>query len=318
MPASCQFDLEYFAKGGYGKGKPLLGIGEGDCCLYFDVLDSEDEANVFEELRDEVQWGRMRNRDKDVQRLVAIQGTIDEHPESGNKREPLYRHPADEQPALCHWTPAVDKIRTAIMKDVPDQQLNHCLIQQYRSPTDSISEHADKTLDIELGSNNLNYSSGATRVMTLRTKKTKTGENNNIIIQKVTLPHNSVFVLGWKTNSLWKHAIKPDKRMARFKREDELRNEGQRISLTFRQVSSYCRHSDFKVYGQGGKYKTEQELDESIANGTFPEEDEAEESVRLLKCFAHENHSATFSWDDCYGEGFNILNFKVLLNEQTK
>lgn len=311
------FDLQYFQQHEHTADNPLLGLGEGDCALYLNVLDDQDAENIFNDLKEEIQWGRMFNQEKAVQRLVAIQGTIDEHPQSKKEREPLYRHPADEQPKLHNWTPNVNKIREAVEQKVLEgkQPLNHCLIQLYRSGKDLISEHADKTLDIERYSKIINYSSGATRVMSLRTKKPvkKEGEKNIYRIQRISLPHNSVFILGWKTNRLWKHTIKQDKRIPSIKSPDELRDNCQRISLTFRHVSSFYRSSsDGRIYGQGAKYKTEEELDKAIENNTFQEDDVEQESLRLLKAFSAENHSSEFDWDEYYGNGFNILNFKVL------
>ncbi len=83
---------------------------------------------------------------------------------------PLYRHPADESPPLHPFTPTVSLIAQAVSK-VVNHPVNHVLIQHYRSGNDYISEHSDKTIDIVRGSNIVNVSVGAQRVMFLRRKK---------------------------------------------------------------------------------------------------------------------------------------------------
>ena len=74
--------------------------------------------------------------------------------------EPMYRHPADEQPQLMPLTPMSNKIRNAVVARL-EQPLNHGLIQWYRSGHDFISEHADKSLDIARGTNIVNVSIGS-------------------------------------------------------------------------------------------------------------------------------------------------------------
>lgn len=66
-------------------------------------------------------------------RLVAIQGAI-----QPNGAQPLYRHPADEQPVLVPFTDEVDKIRRRV-ETVLQQPINHALIQWYKTGTDYIS-----------------------------------------------------------------------------------------------------------------------------------------------------------------------------------
>ncbi|AUX47320.1 uncharacterized protein SOCE26_088380 [Sorangium cellulosum] len=78
---------------------------------------------------------------REVPRLVAIQGE-----RAPDGAVPLYRHPADEQPELRAFTPAVDRIRREVERRV-GHPLNHCLLQLYRTGRDWISEHSDKTLD---------------------------------------------------------------------------------------------------------------------------------------------------------------------------
>ena len=83
---------------------------------------------------------------------------------------PVYRHPSDTSLPLLHFSPAVQMLREEVVKHV-GHEINHCLIQLYRTGADYISEHSDKTLDIIPGSSIVNVSFGAMRTMRLRTKR---------------------------------------------------------------------------------------------------------------------------------------------------
>jgi alkylated DNA repair dioxygenase AlkB len=193
------------------------------------VFDESYADNAFHEINNEITWNEMLHKGGAVPRLISIQGDV------WKNAFPLYRHPADEQPQLVPWTTTVRECRNKTV-DIVNQPLNHALIQLYRNGKDNISEHADKSLDILRGTSIINVSFGASRVMIL---KTKADYNGNKIAQKITIPHNSIFVLGWKTNLEFTHSIKQDKRVSVLKRADELLYDEQRISLTFRQIATW-------------------------------------------------------------------------------
>ncbi len=148
---------------------------------------------------------------------------------------PVYRHPADECPALVPFTPTVVQIKDEVEK-VLGHPLNHVLIQLYRDGNDYISEHSDKTLDIVPRSFICNVSLGAERTMVFRTKRAdkdpsrkaragrpdgegagpgdedpstsppETDAKREIV--RARLPHNSLCRMGLKTNMRW-HARHP-------------------------------------------------------------------------------------------------------------
>lgn len=113
-------------------------FGAGDSYLILNVLPPElaDAA-----VRDEIHWNEMLHKQGPVPRLIAIQGTIEQlgkmmfigssmvfslrfstccnvqsclSSKDGDSYEPLYRHPADEQPPLTPWTPIVEKMRSRL------------------------------------------------------------------------------------------------------------------------------------------------------------------------------------------------------------
>lgn len=317
------FDPQYYEKYGISFSNPLTGLGAGDSCIFLDVLSDELKKDIFEHLDRDISWNVMTHKGGAVPRLISIQGDVEQE-----GCVPLYRHPADEQPATVAFTTFARKCRDEA-SSVLGQRFNHALIQKYRSGKDNISEHADKTLDIARGTAIVNLSIGSTRVMILRSKpdhpNTPCCENQgdkggaNKIVQKITLPPNSLFVLGWQTNLLFTHSIKADKRMAYEKRLDERLYNEQRISLTFRTIATFVSPTGI-IFGQGAKTKVSTVNPRpvpDIAAVVSPEEDErkkaeqSDECIRLLKAFSVENRSAHFDWDLYYGEGFDVMNFHI-------
>jgi len=170
-----------------------------------------------------------------VPRLVAVQGEVASDGRCDRtdvilkgwltEREsfsfPIYRHPADNSPPLRSWTPTIAIIRQHVER-VLGHPVNHVLVQCYRTGSDYISEHSDKTLDIVRGTNIVNVSVGAQRQMVLRRKRDpsvrpppRTNSTSGAPVTTrmraeladqegrekavVPLPHNSMFVLGKRT-----------------------------------------------------------------------------------------------------------------------
>ena len=272
--------------------------GSNDSFLLLNIFPTDVADDLFYKLRDEITWNEMRQKGGRVPRDISIQGTIEI--ENGDSYEPLYRHPADEQPELTSWTPTALKIKERIEERI-EQKLNHALIQYYRNGKDFIGEHSDKTLDVLIQSNIVNYSLGATRTMILKHK------TQDACKQRIKLPHNSLFILGWKTNREWFHSIKQDNRADRDKEPDELLFESQRISLTLRTVATFRNRRTGQMYGQGARVKTSKEQ-----NSQGEIVDQGDEESMLMAFSAENKQSLEFDWNHHYGRGFNALNFKVL------
>ncbi|KAK1728860.1 uncharacterized protein BDZ83DRAFT_716643 [Colletotrichum acutatum] len=281
---------------------------EGDTLVIHNILPSTLARGIFEKVRDEVSWQRMSHQGGEVPRLVAVQGEV-----ADDGSMPVYRHPSDESPPLFPFTPTVQKIKAEVEKEL-GHPLNHVLIQFYRSGTDYISEHSDKTLDIVKGSYIANVSLGAERTMVFRTKRrdkdpfgpaTSSGEAS---LQRqacrAKLPHNSLCRLGLATNGRWLHAIRQDKRMDRDKTPPELAFDGGRISLTFRQIGTFLDRDSTLIWGQGATSKT-RETAQAVINGQCPQ------AVDMVHAFGTENHSSDFDWDKYYGKGFDVLHLST-------
>lgn len=278
----------------YKKYDALKDIGSGDSMLIYNVIPKEyldKYEDFFEVLRKENVWSEMFHKGGPVPRLISLQGDIEE--KDDKKIYPLYRHPVDKQPKFSKWSNVSNELKDIVSK-IMNQKINHALIQYYRDGTDWISEHSDKTLDMEIGLPVLNLSFGATRTLILKHKENKLSQ------QKIRLPNNSLFVLGWKTNREWLHSIKQDKRPNIIKTPDELSFSGERISYTFRTISTYLTSDGF-IFGQGAKNKTFVDTKTELLN--------SEQSV-LLKAFSEENNKSSFDWEKNYSCGFDIINFE--------
>ncbi|KAI5999090.1 hypothetical protein EDD15DRAFT_2400838 [Pisolithus albus] len=273
-------------------------IGEGDSELVLNVLPSDLAEVAFENMRREVAWNVMYHRGGEVPRLVAVEGEV-----VADGSFPIYRHPADESPALHPFSPTVSLIREHVQK-VLKHPVNHVLIQHYRSGADYISEHSDKTIDVVRGSRVVNVSLGAQRIMTLRLKRDGIDGREKGTprpSQRIPLPHNSMFVLGLETNAKWLHAINHDKRPLHLKSPEEQFMNGERISLTFRHIGTFLTADESQIYGQGAKGKT-RETAQPVVKGT-------EEATKLLEAFGKENQQSDFDWEAVYGEGSDVLHF---------
>ncbi|KAJ3864165.1 hypothetical protein EV359DRAFT_41605 [Lentinula novae-zelandiae] len=276
-------------------------LGAGDSYMVFDILDKELSEIAFQKVKEEVKFDIMHHKGGQVPRLVAVQGELAE-----DLSFPVYRHPSDESPPLRNFTPTVELIREKVQKIVK-HPVNHALIQYYRSGQDYISEHSDKTIDVVLGSNIVNVSLGAQRTITLRTKKdqvrTDEGSDGKRLSQRLPLPHGSMFVMGLETNRRWLHAINHDNRPRKTKSPEELQQNGERISLTFRHIGTFLDGPNERlIYGQGATGKMREEARPVVNGGGL-------EAEALLEAFGHENKDSNFVWDEWYGNGSDVLHF---------
>jgi nicotinamidase-related amidase/alkylated DNA repair dioxygenase AlkB len=272
----------------------IAGDSSLDCAALFACIDD----NTFQTLHEEVVWHQMIHRGSAVPRLIALQGT-----KEPDGVEPLYRHPADAQPPLTHWTPTVDAIRQEVERRI-GHPLNHCLIQLYRNGRDFIGEHADKTLDVMRPSFIVNVSLGATRSMIFRSKHDK-----GSIPQKLPLPHGSLFMLNLDSNRKFYHGIK------------QLGSDGTdapRISLTLRYIGTYYDPKNEAVWGIGAPSKTRAAANARVEwiNSLTPEERLAKvraEADRMLQLFREENINDNFDANS-YQPGFDILDFQGFID----
>jgi alkylated DNA repair dioxygenase AlkB len=263
-------------------GAVVAGLGSGDSAIHYGLLPAS-SVSLLAAVREEVAWEAMRHRGGLVPRQVCVQASRE------GDRVPVYRHPTDEHPPTCGWTPVVDELRRRV-EAVLGVPINHALIQRYPDRLANISLHADKTLDVARGSTIVNLSLGATRTMLLQHKQR--GEDGQFPSQRVRMSHGSLFLLGWETNRQYRHGVRPDRRESHELLSDERAFDGERISLTFRTIASFL-DGEGRVHGQGAR--------------TGPAMSSEDDAHAMLLAFGHENREAAPDWDALYGEGFDSL-----------
>lgn len=111
-----------------------------------------------------------------------------------------------------------------------------------------------------------------------------------------------MFVLGLESNKKWLHGIRQDRRESFLKSPEEMANNGERISLTFRHIGTFLSADEHEIYGQGAVSKSKDDPC-PVINGDHPD------TEKLIQAFGSENHRSDFDWDASYGAGFNILHF---------
>jgi nicotinamidase-related amidase/alkylated DNA repair dioxygenase AlkB len=289
--------------------QPLFGAGKeeesSNSSIRYDLVPPDSLDGLFHRLKEEVTWQKMHHQTGEVPRLVSCQGTTT--PEGD---QPVYRHPSDEAIALIPWTTTVDEIRRAA-EVIAGHELNHALIQLYRAGTDFISEHSDKTLDISPGSFIVNASFGAERVMRLRTKRTQNTSTpapteppaQTRATHRIRLPHNSALLMSLETNARYLHSINPDKRPESELTPAEKAYNGQRISLTFRQIETFLDAEWELIWGQGATGKMREDARRVVSG-------DVGEVEKLVKGFGAENAADKIKWAEWYGHGSDVLHLK--------
>ena len=280
-------------------------IGEGDSRILCNVFADSPKSTIqhtrtdrFASVKNEVEFHKMFHASGEVPRLVCVQGSI-----KPDGSEPIYRHPSDQSPPLKPFSSSVLDIKRCV-EELVGHAMNHVLIQYYRSGQDFISEHSDKTLDIRRGSSIVNISLGSQRIMRLRTKKDVQSQEERKQRRKqlIPLPHESIFILGQDTNRVWLHGINADKRPSTQRLAAENAYNGERISLTFREIATFINKPLGTIWGQGATDKTGEKRRLAL-NG------DEQETARLIRMFGIENHNSSFDWDEVYGEGSDVLHF---------
>ena len=115
------------------------------------------------------------------------------------------------------------------------------------------------------------------------------------------MPHNSVFVLGPRTNARWLHGIRADKRLPGEKSHEEKAFGGERISITFRQIGTFIDEEKRTIWGQGAVSKDRTKAGKISTNNSS-------EMESMILAFGKENQQVDFDWDAEYGKGFNVVN----------
>lgn len=263
----------------------------GDTFILNDIFPDEIYNNeTFTNLINECDWKQMEIQGGQLSRLVDVQAIIDK---SNMHLIPVYRNPSDNYIEPHKPTPTIQKMFEWLNSqiDLDGIKFNHVFLKYYKSCSDGIGKHSDKTLDLNKSSYIGNLSLGSTRKMTFRSKTTSDTIN-------ITLKSNSILFIGMETNKKWLHEVKPDLRDSSVKTPDELAFQTQRMSFTFRTACTYFNTQTNKLEGQGSpKYYIDPNDYEKMET----------DKDNLIKAFGQENKLADFDWNEFYSSGFYSL-----------
>jgi alkylated DNA repair dioxygenase AlkB len=181
-------------------------LADGGLLLYDEAfLPAELADRFFIELRDHSRWEQKPALFGHMQpRLTASYG------------DPgvTYRYSGTENVALP-WTPTLLEIKQKI--EGIQGEFNYCLLNRYRSGSDSMGWHADD--EPEMGNIIGSLSLGATRRFRIRHNATR---------ESKTFPagHGTLIIMAGTMQQFWKHDVPKTKQLV-----------GERINLTFRNIT---------------------------------------------------------------------------------
>jgi hypothetical protein len=180
-------------------------LADGGMLLYDKAFLSPAVADrYFIELRDTLAWEQKPGVFGHMQpRLTASHG------EDGI----IYRYSGTENVALP-WTATMLEIKAKI--EAIEGEYNYCLLNRYRSGSDSMGWHADD--EPEMGNVIGSLSLGATRKFRIRHNVTRE-------IKIFNISNGTLIIMAGTMQQFWKHDVPKTKE-----------NGGERINLTFRKI----------------------------------------------------------------------------------
>jgi alkylated DNA repair dioxygenase AlkB len=186
-------------------------LRDGGILLYDDDFLTEALADrYFVALRDQCVWEQRPGIFGHMQpRLIASYG------EEGIS----YRYSGGDHLALP-WTPTLLEIKAKLESVLGAYNFqgayNYCLLNRYRSGSDSMGWHADD--EPEMGNVIGSLSLGATRKFRIRHNATRE-------TQTLLAGHGTLIIMAGTMQQFWQHEVPKTKQMV-----------GERINLTFRQI----------------------------------------------------------------------------------
>lgn len=180
-------------------------LKDGGLLLFHEAFLTPDVADrYFVELRDHCQWEQKPGIFGYMQpRLIASYG------DDGI----TYKYSGVENVALP-WTSLLSEIRERI--EAVQGDYNFCLMNRYRSGTDSMGWHADN--EPEMGNVIGSLSLGATRRFRIRHNQTRE-------TQTFEVGHGTLIIMAGTMQDYWQHEVPKTKKKV-----------GERINLTFRNI----------------------------------------------------------------------------------
>jgi alkylated DNA repair dioxygenase AlkB len=187
-----------------------INLADGGVLLYDDAFLPPDLADrYFVELRDTLAW----------EQKPGVFGHMQPRLSASYGEEGVTYHYSGTQNVALPWTVTLLEIKVKI--EAVQGDFNYCLLNRYRSGSDSMGWHAD--YEPEMGNIIGSLSLGATRRFRIRhntTRETRTFPAGN----------GTLIIMAGTMQQFWKHEVPKTKE-----------NVGERINLTFRKIDAQKR-----------------------------------------------------------------------------
>jgi alkylated DNA repair dioxygenase AlkB len=229
--------------------------GTPDALICHDFLSSAEADRVIENLESEAAWNPLvsfSHSGTAKGRVGSFQGV----PLEASGAVPYLRCPSIAKQEILPLTPTVDAIRRRIAEVCEGVEVNIAKIQKYENGRSNIPPHADKIIDLAVGVPIYNARFGSTRIVLLMNKL----DQNRTIA--VPMPHNSLLVLGPRTNDEWTHSV-PAAEAA------ERDATGASYSVIFRQSVTFMLPGTDFLFGERTRFKTIEALQAAIADASI-------------------------------------------------
>lgn len=191
-----------------------------------------DTTKIFQN----VEWNSFHINNKVLSRTGCFQGIPNQYND----------YPWLRCPSISEVLPVTEGIGH-MAKEI-ETKLKHTTnifkIQKYDDGNIVIGPHADKIIDLDSDTPIFIARFGATRTCVLSHKISKD-------VIKISMPHNSLLVIPYKTNLAWKHHIQNDPEVTE-----------PSYSIVFRNSITYkCKYDSFDVlYGKNTPFKTKNDI----------------------------------------------------------
>jgi alkylated DNA repair dioxygenase AlkB len=169
-----------------------------DTYLHTDILTQEDADRWLNELDGDIQYlphKKPQYRGRNLARDEAFYCDIVQN------SVVFHQYPGSRRDVWKPWSVKTKELRDVLVQRTQHTTLNSLVANAYRDGRDKISPHCDKPDDIQPGTAIITVSLGCTRTLRLQRKRSKDKPID------VSLPHGSVFILGWETNQKYTHQV---------------------------------------------------------------------------------------------------------------
>ena len=257
--------------------------GTPDSFLVRDFLSPAEACSIQQRLEaEDSPLGALRNRSRVLAQSGCFQGEV-RHAGTPDEAWPWLRCPSIDGQRVQRWSPCLLPLREKIAREFGCDGLNIVKLLGYSGPQIPMKPHADKIVDLKEGVPIFDYRLGATRTLVLKRKPLdaqgaplEASATRRDLIE-LQIPHNTLLVIGWRTNLEWKHGIRADP-------EGDVA-AGASYALIFRESVTYKHAATGRLFGPRTPYARAADLPAQ----PMAADPEAIADAELVRLFGVEN-----------------------------